>query len=85
MTTTQTFVRANLVGFFDSLADEEAKVRRYSVILHKNGAWLGDNKVGYVVSHLSIWDWCDMHGYQVVKLYINETRKARYNERTELF
>jgi hypothetical protein len=85
MTTAQTFARANLVSFFDSLADEEAKVRRYSVILHKDGAQPGDDKMGYVVSHLSIWDWCEMHGYQVVKLYPNDTRKAQANERTELF
>lgn len=83
--TTQVFACASLIGFFDSLADEEAKIRRYTVVVHKNGAKLGDVKVGHVVSHLSIWDWCVMHGYRLVKLYRDNTRKAHANERTELF
>ena len=55
----------------------------YKVKVHKHGEPCGTFKLGQVVSHLEIEDWCDMHGYQLQELY--ECRGANMGERTELF
>lgn len=74
-----------LGNFFDLPGEVDAPCNRYSVILQKVGDDSDVEILGYVVTPLSIWDWCELHGYSVVKLYQEVTRKARANERTDLF
>lgn len=74
----------DLEDFFNSTV-EVIRPRRYSVILHKHGDEPGEMKTGYVVTHLSIWDWCELHGYWLIKLYPNDTRNATFDEKTDLF
>lgn len=56
---------------------------KYTVALYKPGAskW-GGFMIGYVVTHLSIYDWCNLHGYQLVAH--SETCAAQEHERTAL-
>jgi hypothetical protein len=53
---------------------------RYPVMLFKDGVPF----YGHVVSHLSLQDWCQMHGYKIGEVY-SGTRQAFENERTDLF
>jgi len=73
------------LGDFFNSPEEGSQPKRYNVILHRRGAALGDLTMGAVVSHLSIWDWCQLNGYNMVQLYPDATRNARANERTDLF
>lgn len=53
---------------------------RYPVMLYKDGVPC----YGHVVTHLSLQDWCQMHGYKIGEVY-RGTRPAFENERTDLF
>ncbi len=83
-TNTSKHLTLDLEDFFNSTV-EVIRPRRYSVILHKHGDAAGVMKTGWVVTHLNIWDWCQMNEYWLIKLYPNDTRNAQANERTDLF
>lgn len=62
---------------------EDLLPKRFPVLLAKIGGRWNEFVMGYVVSHLEIQDWCDMHGYKLVELY-RGTRPAYSHERTDL-
>lgn len=66
---------------------ELPSLKFYNVMLYKRegkGQGRGQFFIGHVVSHLSIQDWCDMHGYKLDTVYLG-TRWAQPGERTDLF
>lgn len=76
----------SLAGFFEIPSERDLQPpRRYTVMVYKADDPPGNPLMGYVVTHLSIWDWCELNRYWLVKLYRDATRDARANERTDLF
>ncbi len=77
----ESIFRVYMGDLFD--IEPPVKLMRYSVCLHKNGDKIGEFKIGHVVTHLSIQDWCELHGYTMLSLFV--THLARSDERTNLF
>lgn len=63
---------------------EEGFPKRYPVmcIQPKAGDW--EYLHGYIVTHMNVQDYCDMHGLTLVEVF-RGTRGALSGERTELF
>jgi len=56
----------------------------YPVTLHKVGGKWNEFKLGFVVTHLDLQDWCAMKGYRLVAPH-KGSRPALPHERTDLF
>lgn len=53
---------------------------RYSVMIATK-ARPGDVEIGYVTTHLSLEDWCEMHGRILIKHYPNKATAPKPNEK----
>lgn len=56
-------------------------VERVSQFVPRHTYW--EHKIGNIVTHLSIEDYCQLHGYKLVEVY--PSRQALTHERTELY
>jgi hypothetical protein len=65
-------------------AEKPLVAMRYPVSLHKIGGEWNDFKIGHVVTHLSLEDWCLMKGYRLVANFQGAC-PAMPDERTDLF
>lgn len=74
----------NLNEQMDLHPDAHACPMRYEVTLRKLGGHPSDFCIGFVVSHLCLADWCELHGYEVIAYSHQSTRIAKAHERTDL-
>jgi hypothetical protein len=78
----------DIIGLFNMSIREELKgahvIRpyRFPVMLLKEGTTVP--VIGYVVTHLSLDEWCEMKGYKLMDQYPGH-RVAFPDERTDLF
>lgn len=68
----------------DPIEDKPLVLMSYPVTLKPPGGKWNEFKIGHVVTHLELSDWCLMKGYQLVNCYAG-SRRADSHERTDLF
>jgi hypothetical protein len=71
-------VQSVLTG--DSFEVSEDKPIRHSVMVATK-ARPGDVMIGYVTTYLGLRDWCDMHGFILVRDYPNKASEPQPNEK----
>lgn len=62
-------------------SNREPTLLRYSVEVFKRNN-VRCVEFGYITTHLSLEDWCDMHGYGLIRCHVQCTRRPLPNEKT---
>ncbi len=61
-------------------SEEDPKPMRHSVMIATK-ARPGDVQIGFVTTHLSLEDWCDMRGFILILDYPNKVTTPKPNEK----